>query len=68
MFYVISNGKCLFNTRRGRGGSATHPRVPIAERFTKGMSDGERKGTRRRRARARETAIVIYAEVSEQLR
>lgn len=66
MFYVISNGKCLFNTRRGEVGPRAHPHVPIAEHFTKGMSG--RKEESKKRGEERETAIVIYAEVSEQLR
>lgn len=57
MFYVISNGKCLFNTHRGEVGPRAPPHLPIAvEYFTKGMSGVARResGDAKERGRGRE--------------
>jgi len=66
VFYVISNGKCLFNTRRGPAGasSSSHSYGAFHERDER-AEEGKRRCEREKKGGR---AIVIYAEVSEQLR
>lgn len=63
--YVISNCKCLFNTRWREVDPRAPPHLPMAFHKRDALRGGRKKEGGRGE---RETAIVIYAEVSEQLR